>query len=215
MTTDLVTVAIQADDPISLAGVTSQLRTQPGLRLLHPPVSDSDVESEKPDVVVLVVDKVDEPARRQMRFIKRSQHARCLLVPNDIDERALVEAAECGVTGIVRRSDATVHKLTSAVRRVARGGGDLPEDLVSQLMGTVGRLQSEVLGPRGLHAGGLAEREVEVLRLAAQGLETPEIADKLGYSERTIKNAVTAVVTRLHLRNRTHAVAYALESGLI
>ncbi|MFB7580836.1 helix-turn-helix transcriptional regulator [Streptomyces hydrogenans] len=215
MTADLVIVAVQADDPISLAGVTSRLRTQPGLRLLHHSAPDNDVESEKPDVVVLVVDKVDEPARRQMRFIKRSQRARCLLVPSGLDERALVEAAECGVTGIVRRSDATVHKLISAVLKVARGGGVLPEDLVSQLMGTVARLQSEVLGPRGLHAGGLSEREVEVLRLATQGLEAPEITDKMGDSEHTIKHATAAVIARLHLRNRTHAVAYALESGLI
>jgi DNA-binding NarL/FixJ family response regulator len=56
---------------------------------------------------------------------------------------------------------------------------------------------------------------VEVLRLVAEGLDTGEIAKRLSYSERTIKNVIHDVVTRLNLRNRSHAVAYALREGLI
>jgi DNA-binding NarL/FixJ family response regulator len=56
---------------------------------------------------------------------------------------------------------------------------------------------------------------VEVLRLLADGLDTSEIAHKLAYSERTVKNVVHDVTTRLQLRNRSHAVAYALREGLI
>ena len=62
---------------------------------------------------------------------------------------------------------------------------------------------------------GLAPREVEVLRLLADGLDTSEIAHQLAYSERTVKNVVHDVTTRLQLRNRSHAVAYALREGLI
>jgi DNA-binding NarL/FixJ family response regulator len=72
-----------------------------------------------------------------------------------------------------------------------------------------------VLGPRGIVFTGLAPREVEVLRLLADGLDTAEIARRLCYSERTVKNVVHDVTTRLQLRNRSHAVAYALREGLI
>ena len=69
--------------------------------------------------------------------------------------------------------------------------------------------------PRGLTISGLTEREVEVLRLVADGFDTAEIAKKLSYSERTIKNILHDVVSRFGLRNRAHAVAYALREGLI
>jgi len=54
-----------------------------------------------------------------------------------------------------------------------------------------------------------------VLRLIADGCDTSEIANRLAYSERTVKNVLHDVTTRLQLRNRSHAVAYALRQGLI
>jgi DNA-binding CsgD family transcriptional regulator len=54
-----------------------------------------------------------------------------------------------------------------------------------------------------------------VLRLVADGLDTSEIAERLSYSERTIKNIIHDVTTRFHLRNRSHAVAFAVRQGLI
>ncbi|MGR7000683.1 response regulator transcription factor [Yinghuangia aomiensis] len=101
------------------------------------------------------------------------------------------------------------------IRAVARGEGSVPADLLGRLLEQVGRLQGQVLGPLGLNVNGLAEREIEVLRLIAEGYETADIATKLSYSERTIKNVLHGIISRLHLRNRAHAVAYALRQGLI
>ena len=61
----------------------------------------------------------------------------------------------------------------------------------------------------------LAQREVDVLRLVADGYDTAQIAHRLCYSERTVKNVLHGVTTRLQLRNRSHAVAYAVREGLI
>ena len=62
---------------------------------------------------------------------------------------------------------------------------------------------------------GLSEREAEVLKLVANGHDTAEIAGRLSYSQRTVKNILHDVTTRLQLRNRSHAVAYAVREGLI
>jgi DNA-binding NarL/FixJ family response regulator len=62
---------------------------------------------------------------------------------------------------------------------------------------------------------GLSDREVRVLQLVADGWDTAEIAGELCYSERTVKNILHDLTTRLQLRNRSHAVAYALREGLI
>jgi DNA-binding NarL/FixJ family response regulator len=69
--------------------------------------------------------------------------------------------------------------------------------------------------PIGLLPVELAQREVDVLRLLAEGLDTVEIANKLSYSERLIKSVIQTVVKRLELRNRTHAVAYAIRVGIL
>jgi len=61
----------------------------------------------------------------------------------------------------------------------------------------------------------MSEREIEVLRHLADGRDTAEIAEAMAYSERTIKNIIHEVTTRLNLKNRSHAVAYAMKSGII
>jgi DNA-binding NarL/FixJ family response regulator len=101
------------------------------------------------------------------------------------------------------------------VRHAAAGDGSVPPDLLGRLLRQVGRLQRQVLAPRGLTFTGLSEREVDVLRLVADGLDTSEIARHLSYSERTIKNVIHDITTRLQLRNRAQAVAYAMREGLI
>jgi NarL family two-component system response regulator LiaR len=60
----------------------------------------------------------------------------------------------------------------------------------------------------------LTEREVEVLRLVAEGLSNPEIGQKLFISERTVRNYVTTILDKLHLANRVQAALYALREGL-
>lgn len=168
-----------------------------------------------PQIVVVVVDAVDDEVLTMLRHIQRTSTSRTVLVTTDIDEQKLVSAAECGVAGVVRRSESTPEHLVQVIGTVARGEGHLPSDLLGRLLEEVGRLQGQVLGPRGLHFTGLAAREVDVLRLVAEGYDTADIATKLAYSERTIKNVLHSVMTRLQLRNRSHAVAYAMRQGLI
>ncbi|NEC38646.1 response regulator transcription factor [Streptomyces rubrogriseus] len=71
----------------------------------------------------------------------------------------------------------------------------------------------KVLEAQRSRAPKLNPREVDVLQLVAEGLSTAEVASHLNYSERTIKNVLHEVITRLNLRNRTQAVAWAIRSG--
>ncbi|GAA4985898.1 response regulator transcription factor [Yinghuangia aomiensis] len=204
-----ITVGLRAQDPVLEAGLASQVRARPELSL------HKGEEEESAVVIVVVVDHVDDNALRVLRNVKRTTSSRVVLVASHLDDQHLVSAAECGVAGIIRRTDATPERLTNVIRAVARGEGSVPADLLGRLLEQVGRLQGQVLGPLGLNVNGLAEREIEVLRLIAEGYETADIATKLSYSERTIKNVLHGIISRLHLRNRAHAVAYALRQGLI
>lgn len=207
--TDQITTYIYADDPISKAGAVGQLRSRPEVQLL------GEGELDQARVAVVVTDVVTEETLRVLRALQRGGIPRTVLVSAVIDEAAVVAAAEAGASGLLRRADATPDRLVDVIRRVAGGEGEVPADLLARLLDQVGRLQRQVLAPRGLVFSGLNERETAVLRLVADGRDTAEIADELAYSERTVKNVLHDVTTRLQLRNRSHAVAYALREGLI
>lgn len=200
---------VHGTDPISRAGVISQLRTAPEVRLM------GEMEVDEATVAVYVTDTVDDEATRTMRAIRRGDLPRLVLVATVLDEAALVAAAEVGVGGLLRRVDATPDALVRTIVKVASGEGEIPADLLGRLMAELGRLQRQVLSPRGLTFTGLTPRETEVLRMVADGHDTAEIAARMSYSERTVKNVLHDLTTRLQLRNRTHAVAYAVREGLI
>jgi DNA-binding NarL/FixJ family response regulator len=200
---------LYANDPISQVGVTSHLRSRPEILM----VQENDIQLAK--VAVIVTDVVDDAALRVLRAVQRGGVPRTVLVATVLDDAALVAAAEAGASGLLRRADATPEGLTRVVVRVAAGDGEVPPDLLARLLGQVGKLQRQVLAPRGLTFSGLSERERHVLRLVAEGHDTGEIARSLCYSERTVKNVLHDITTRLQLRNRSHAVAYALREGLI
>ncbi|MGH3695380.1 MAG: helix-turn-helix transcriptional regulator [Pseudonocardiaceae bacterium] len=202
-----VAICVCARDPVSQAGVASQLRPRPEVTLL-------DAGDERANVAVVVADSVDEETVQVLRSLQRSS-CRSILVVTHIDDTGLAVAIEAGVVGLVRRAEATPERLATAVCAAARGEGSVPGDLLGRLLAQVARLQRQLLNPRGLTLNGMSAREVEILRLVAEGLDTAEIAVKLSYSERTVKNALHDVTTRLQLRNRSHAVAYALKQGLI
>ncbi|GGM01442.1 MULTISPECIES: helix-turn-helix transcriptional regulator [Micromonospora] len=203
-----VPVYVHATDPISWAGVTGQLAGHPEIRVLN------EAEADQAAVTLIVVDTLTGPATQALRRLRREQN-RLVLVPAAIDDAQLATAVECGVVGVVRRGEASGNRLVEVITSAARGEGSVPADLLGRLLNQMRRLQREVLDPRGLTLGGLSTREVDVLRLVADGFETREIAAKLSYSERTVKNVVHGMTTRLHLRNRAHAVAYALRHDLI
>ncbi|MFF7602135.1 helix-turn-helix transcriptional regulator [Streptomyces mirabilis] len=204
-----IPVVVQAPDPISRAGVRSQLAQHPVINLL-----DS-AEAGPGTVAVLVNEGPDETTLSRLRRLVRSDGARAVLVVNAIREAELLDVIECGVGAIVWRHEASAHRLAQAVLAAARGDGDLPADLLGRLITQVGSLQRTASGQTGVPLSGLVPREIDVLRLVAEGLDTGEIASKLSYSERTVKNVMHGLTTRLHLRNRAHAVAYALREGYI
>jgi DNA-binding NarL/FixJ family response regulator len=207
-TSEQISVYVHAEDPILRAGLASQLRPRAEVRVIDAP------EPGRTSVALVVADRVGEPTLRTLRSLQRVG-ARLVLVVAELDDADLVAAVEAGVAGVVRRAEASPDRLVNVVQAAAVGDGALPPDLLGRLLSQVGKLQRQVLWPRGLTFGGLAEREIEVLRLVADGLDTAEIAAKLSYSQRTIKNILHDITSRLHLRNRSHAVAYALRHGLI
>jgi DNA-binding NarL/FixJ family response regulator len=173
-----------------------------------------DTAGDEAGVALVVSDDVNDETLRALRALKHSSW-RPVLVFSQIDDAGLAAAVEAGVAGLVRRADATPERLAEAVSSAARGEGAVPPDLLGRLLEQIGRIHRQILGPQGLSLTGFADREVKILRLVSEGLDTCEIATRLSYSERTVKNVLHDVTTRLQLRNRSQAVAYAVRQGVI
>ena len=199
---------ILAADPISRLGIAGQLRGSREIQV----VADSDPTA---TVVLAVADTVDDVLLRRLRTLHRAHGMAVVLVIGHVDPRTLLSIVEAGVSAVVPRGEATPERLVRAMRASGEGHAELPPQLVRTLLDHLGRLNRDVLEPRGLSFAGLTQRERDVLELVADGLSTREVALKLCYSERTIKNILQDLTVRLNLKNRTQAVAYAVRNGWI
>ncbi|UJW36795.1 response regulator transcription factor [Saccharothrix sp. AJ9571] len=197
-----IRVTVLAADPFVLAGVSGELKAKPGVHLV-------DAQA---DVVVAVPD-----GTRKLHEVLAGidPRARVVLVADDPRPAELLTAVEHGLAVLLPRQEATTARLLHAINDAYQGRGALPAEQLGELLKGVTRLQREVLEPRDLTLSGLSRRETDVLRLLAEGRDTAEIAAEMAYSERTVKNILHGLLTRLDLRNRTHAVAHALRLGLI
>jgi DNA-binding NarL/FixJ family response regulator len=126
------------------------------------------------------------------------------------DEESVLAALQAGAVGVLRKETLTTDSLGSAVRAAADGTGVVTSELLHDLL--------EGLAPDGYEkppAARLTDREQQVLSLIANGHPTREVAQQLCYSERTVKNVLHDVVTKLNARSRSQAVAHAVREGLI
>jgi DNA-binding NarL/FixJ family response regulator len=202
-------IHVYAADALLRDGVVAWLLADPAVTVL-----DAEHLTDAA-AVIAVLDGLHGSALRDLQRLRRALGVPLLLVVPEIDEPLLLRASEIGVGGVLRRSEVTAATLVRAARSVSMGDGSLPPDAIARLFGAMERLQRRVLAPNGLNTHGLTDRELRVLGLVADGLDTSEIARELAYSERTIKDILHQVTTRLGLRNRTHAVAYALRAGAL
>jgi DNA-binding NarL/FixJ family response regulator len=202
-----IRIAVKAMDPLSHAGLVALLQFRPDFTVLRTGHRND------ADVLVVAAERLSTDVVAALRRAHGEAGSPVVMVVHEVGEGDLLTAVECRVVAILPRGVVTAERLAHSVRAAAAGGGVLPPNLVGELLKHVERMQREALAP---HNGtGLSSREIDVLRLMADGFDTNEIAGKLCYSERTVKNVIYGVTHRLKLRNRSHAVAYALRAGMI
>jgi DNA-binding NarL/FixJ family response regulator len=120
---------------------------------------------------------------------------------------------KAGASGFLLK-DATREQLTGAIRTVCAGETLLAPAITRRLIEDFCRGPAPGTPAVGA-AGGLSEREREVVRLVATGLSNAEIASKLYLSEATIKSHITRILARLGLRDRVQITVYAYEHGIV
>ncbi len=166
-----------------------------------------------PDVVLLDIrmPRMDGiTAARQFR--REMPHVEICVLTVCADDASLFEALKAGAKGYVLK-DTTPQQTADAVRAVARGEGILHPSLVSRVLDEFSRLSEQRESLQKLFAE-LTRREVEVLRILAEGKSNREIAATLYLSEKTVKNHVTNILSKLTVNSRTEAALLAARGGL-
>jgi DNA-binding NarL/FixJ family response regulator len=167
----------------------------------------------RPDVVLMDVRMPDlEGPDATREILKRHPSARVValtVVSEDADVAAVVEAGACGFLA----KDMPIDGVAAAVRAAAQGAAWLSPRAAEVVLGRLRRAGMD-REPDGLPLDELSSRELDVLRLIAQGLENAEIAAELGISPRTAKNHVSNILAKLGLPSRVQAAIYAVRRGL-
>lgn len=163
----------------------------------------------KPDVVLmdLVMPKMDGIAAIT-RIKADFPDTRILVLTTFAGEDKILPAIKSGALGY-QLKDSGPEELVEAIRQVYRGESSLHPIIARKVLQELSRPSSLPPTPDPL-----TQRELEVLRLVAQGLENPEIAEKLVISEATVRTHVSNILGKLHLASRTQAALYALREGL-
>ncbi|MGH3444082.1 MAG: response regulator [Nocardioidaceae bacterium] len=152
------------------------------------------------------------------RLVQADPQVRVLILSASGEQADVLEAVKAGATGYLVKS-ASRAELVEAVRRVAAGDTVFTPGLAGLVLGEYRRLSQTPAPPAdGTRRAGdvprLTERETEVLRLVAKGLEYKQIAERLVLSHRTVQNHVQNTLGKLQLHNRVQLVRYAIEQGL-
>ncbi|PTL71508.1 DNA-binding response regulator [Rathayibacter caricis DSM 15933] len=216
-----VRVVLVDDHALMRQGISTILSVQPGIDIVGEASSGEEalelVARTRPDVVCMDVEMPGiggiEATRRLLA--DPESPVRVLMLTTFDREDYLLEALDAGASGFLLKNSPPEH-LVYGVRAIAAGEALLAPELTRAVIErAVAADRVRTPAPSGTEPDQLTPREVEVLRLMAQGLSNDEIADLLGVGRATVKTHVSNVLMKLALRDRVQAVVYAYRSGLV
>ena len=211
--TNAIRVLIVDDHAIVRKGLRALLRNLPDIEVVGEAEDGWEaiaaVEKLDPDVVLmdLLMPELDgiEATRRIM---DDQPDTRILVLTSFAGEDAIFPAIKAGALGY-HLKDSSPEELVQAIRQVHRGESSLHPLIARKVLQELSRPSGDPPTPDPL-----TPREVQVLRLVAQGKSNHEIADELVISETTVRTHVSNILSKLHLASRTQAALYALREGL-
>jgi DNA-binding NarL/FixJ family response regulator len=140
--------------------------------------------------------------------------AKILMLTVSDEEEDLYEAIKAGANGYLLK-EISIEEVADAIRAVVQGQSLISPSMASKLLTEFNTLVKRAEEKQQFPAPRLTDRELEVLKLVAQGMSNREIAEDLYISENTVKNHVRNILEKLHLHSRMEAVVYAVREKLL
>jgi DNA-binding NarL/FixJ family response regulator len=212
----MIRVVVVDDEPLIRSGFRAILGDEDDIDVVGEAADGEEacavVARERPDVVVMDVrmPKLDgiEATRR---VLASGTHTKVLMLTTFDRDEYVYEALRVGASAFLLKS-APPARLIDAVRVVAAGDSLLAPEITRRLIEEHVRRKRAVAPPE---LAELTAREIEVLRLVARGCSNSEVAAQLFLSHATVKTYMTRILAKLDLRDRTQAVVFAYESGIV
>ena len=198
---------IVAASAFERAGLEALLSSDADVASAAPAEAAETIEREQPDVVVLLLDGDDDEVLTAIAA-GDGEHPALVVLADEPDPSWAAEALRAGARAVLPR-DADPAEIAVAIRGAAAGLIVLHPEVVGSLLPAAPRARPGAAGQA------LTPREVEVLRMLAEGLGNKEIAARLGISDHTVKFHVTSIFTKLNASSRTEAVTLGVRRGLI
>jgi len=213
--TDKISILITDDHALVRQGIRAFLELQPDIIVIGE--ADSGEAAVRmaaelvPDVVLMDLVMPGIGGVEATRRVKQvSPHSQIIVLTSYHEDEYIFPALRAGALSYVLK-DVGPDELADTVRKAARGESVLHPRVASRM---VQELRGTKRDTPNLFTD-LSDRELEVLRLIADGLSNAEIADKLSISEKTVKGHVSNILGKLHMMDRTQAAVFAWQQGLV
>lgn len=209
-----ITVVVVDDHPMVRRGITSLLAARDDIEMVGEAATAGDgiaaVAEHVPDVVLADLVLPDSDGVSHIRALAdASPHSAVVVLTSYSDDAHVFPALAAGARSYLLK-DVGPDELVAAIGRAAAGVATLSPAVADRVI-------TELRAPRtsgGVPSTALSERELEVLRLVADGHPNAEIARQLYISEKTVKSHVSNVLAKLQVADRTQAAAYAWRTGI-
>jgi NarL family two-component system response regulator LiaR len=211
-----ITILIVDDHQMVRQGVRAFLDTQPDLSVVGEAPSGEEAVSladqHVPDVILmdLVMPGGIDGVEATRRVKNTSPRTQVVVLTSYHEDEHIFPAIRAGAISYVLK-DIGSEELGDVIRKAAQGEAVLHPRVAARLIQEVQGVRDVVPNP----FTELSNREMEVLRLIADGLSNARIAEKLVISEKTVKGHVSNILSKLHLGDRTQAAVYAWREGIV
>lgn len=204
-----ITVFLLDDHEVVRRGVHEMLSVEPDIEVVGEAGTAADalvrIPATRPDVAVLDVRLPDGSGVEVCREIRaRDETVRCLMLTSFADDEALFDAIMAGASGYVLKA-IRGNELLQAVRDVAAGRSLLDPVATARVLE---RLRDGGAAHRDDRLARLTEQERKILELIGEGLTNRQIGERLHLAEKTIKNYVSSLLSKLGMQRRAQAAAY-------
>jgi DNA-binding NarL/FixJ family response regulator len=212
-----IRVLIADDHAVVRQGLSQICNAEPDMQVVGQAADGQEAcrlaREHHPDVVVIDINMpVLDGVQATRQLMTDLPDTGVIILTMHRQDQYVFEAIKAGARAYMLK-DTDSEDLLQAIRTVASGEAVLTSAIALRMIEEFRRQQNDPSGADGITQ--LTEREQDILRLVAQGMDNNEISDRLGLSEKTVRNRMTVIFEKLHVNNRVQAALYALRRGLV